>query len=97
MSKERWADAHIDDGVIVIRVPISVLPDALHQNPRADWSDVTVRDPVGFAVDVVRELNREAEDGSTPIHLMFDAAMSEAIEQGSEHAELPTDHQEPKK
>lgn len=85
----RWAEAYIRDGAILICVPMAALPDALEQNPRDDsYADCRVTDLGGFARDVVRELNREAEDGTTPIHLLFDAAMAEAIEQGSEHVGL---------
>jgi hypothetical protein len=88
VSNAHWAEAHIDDGVIVIRVPVSVLPDALRWDPRVDHSGVTVTDADGFARDVVREMNREEEDGSTAVHLLFDRAMAEAIEQGSAHVEV---------
>jgi hypothetical protein len=95
VSKKQWAEARIEKGLIVIRVPVSVLPAALKQNPRDDsYSDYAITNPMGFARDVVRELNREAEDGTTPVHLLFDRAMAEAIDQGSEHA---AHHQEPKK
>ena len=89
MTTKRWAEATIEGDIIVIRIPASVLPDALEQNPRADWSGWSVTDVPGFARDVVRELNRKEEDGSTPIHLLFDRAMAEAIEQGSGHVAEP--------
>jgi hypothetical protein len=89
MSNERWAEAYIEDGVIIIRVPVSVLPYALAQNPRGDSCyNVTVNDAAGFAADVVRELNAEAEDGTTAIHEMLDRAMACAIDNGSEHVEV---------
>ena len=88
-DSERWAEAHIEDGVITIRVPTSVLPDALEQNPRDDsYYNVTITNVDGFARDVVRELNSEAEDGTTAIHEMFDRAMACAIENGSEHIDI---------
>ncbi len=90
----RWSEAHAEifrgEPVIVIRVPFSVLPDALEQNPR-DGSYVggKVTSVQGFANEVVRELNAEAEDGTTPIHELFDRAMAAAIENGSEWYEFP--------
>lgn len=36
-----------------------------------------------FAKDLVHELNREDEQGTTRIHKMFDGAISEAINQGA--------------
>lgn len=86
----RWAEANIEDWAIVIRVPVSVLPAALEQNPRDDsYRGSLITNLEGFARDVVRELNREEEDGTTPIHLLFDKAMAEAIEQGSLHYAFP--------
>lgn len=76
--------ACIRRGVIVIRLPVDVLPDALKQNPRDDsYYDTKICDLEEFARDVARELNREAEDGTTPVHLLFDAAMAAAIDNGS--------------
>jgi len=44
-----------------------------------------VTDAVGFARDVVHEMEREGETGNTPITDMLDAVMMEAMNQGSEH------------
>lgn len=88
-SKQAWAGVRIQRGMIVIRVPVAALHDALQQNPRYDtYAEANVTDADGFASDVVRELNREAEDGTTPVHLLFDRAMAEAIEQGSAYVEV---------
>lgn len=83
-----WAKAvtgrHAGEDVIVIRIPFSVLPEALKQNPRDDsYYDVTVNDVSDFARDVIRALNSEAEDGTTAIHELFDKAMASAIDDGS--------------
>ena len=62
----------------------------MKQNPRVDsYSDVVVTDLAEFARDVVRELNREAEDGTTPIHELLDRALAEAVDQGSLGCEFP--------
>lgn len=89
-ASDRWVEAKIEDGVIVIRVPVSVLPAALEQNPRNDsYRGSLITNLEGFARDVVIELNREEKDGTTPVHLLFDKAMAEAIEQGSLHYAFP--------
>lgn len=76
---------------IVIELPIetlaleSVLPDSLMDenfNPRYE-----VTDAHAFAKDFVAELNREEEDGTTPIHAMFDRAFDEAVENGADGIE----------
>ncbi len=94
MSKAKWAEATLETyrgkRCVVIRVPVSALPGALAQNPRDDsYYDVRIVDLPGFAVDVVRELNKEAEDGTTPVHELFDKAMAEAIDNGSLACEYP--------
>ena len=38
--------------------------------------------------EIARELGREAEDGTTLLHVAFDKAASEAVENGSEAAEV---------
>lgn len=88
MSKRKpQAGTRIEGGFIVIRTPIAALPDALKQNPRDDsYHGYSITDANGFAGDVVRELNREAEDGTTPVHLLFDRAMGDAIDDGSAYA-----------
>ena len=70
---------------IVIRLPLSVIPDAVEgwwATGRGDHWRVT--DAGAFAPEVVRALEDEAEDGSTPVHLLFDAAFERAIESGAE-------------
>lgn len=42
-----------------------------------------VADTSELARDVVRALNKEQEDGTTPVHLLLDDAIEEAFEQGS--------------
>lgn len=56
-------------------------------------SRLRVTEPLQFACEVARELEREEEDGTTLIHLMFDKAFERAVEQGAEGVELiePTD------
>lgn len=86
------ARAIIEGDNIVIRVPISALPVAFDFSPltpRDDEADAKyfVSDTAEFAKSVCRRLNKEEEDGTTPIHLMLDSAMEEALEQGDEGLE----------
>ncbi len=41
----------------------------------------------GFAKEVALELVQEEEDGTTPVHLLLDAACLKAIENGSQYYE----------
>lgn len=44
---------------------------------------VRIGDQTQFAKDVCHEMNREGEDGSTPLTRFLDSMMDEAVEQGS--------------
>ena len=55
-----------------------------HENDRGQYR---VADPAAFAKDVARELNRESEDGSTPLTRLLDSVIEEAINQGAEGIE----------
>jgi hypothetical protein len=81
--------AIIEDGAIVIRLPIANLPQVVegawaggNLRPRLKVTDAQV-----FAKELCRALNDEEEDGTTRIHLMFDASIEFASEQGFEGIE----------
>lgn len=77
-SKAPTGNAEIEGDQIVIRVGIPHLPHAVSVAPTAYGFKVT--DVSIFAAQLVRALNREDEDGSTPIHRMFDRAFEDVIE-----------------
>jgi hypothetical protein len=72
---------------IVIKIPISVLkeeyiiPDELLD----DYFRPTVKitNLKEFVEDFIAELNREEENGETPIHRLLDKAFTDAIDNGS--------------
>ena len=76
---------------IVIELPISVLPKALHAAPFNSDPDgdpaYHITDKCAFADAMVERLGEEEEDGTTPLHRLFDAAMEAVIENGDEGAE----------
>jgi hypothetical protein len=79
--------AVIEDGSIVIRVAIEALPTII-EGVGALWNSegnpgFKITNVEEFAADLVRALNNEEEDGTTPIHTMVDAAIFDAIEQGA--------------
>jgi hypothetical protein len=84
MAKTACAEARIVKGKIVIEVPVNFLPKVLE----ASWAcrvlttRYRVESAEQFAKELVNELNREREDGTTPIHMMFDRAIERAIEAG---------------
>lgn len=79
----------IEGGEIVIRVSIAALGkivDGAWATGNLD-TRFKVTDPKQFAEDIARELNSESEDGTTEIHIMFDRAIREAIDNGAEGVE----------
>lgn len=79
------ARAVIENKAIVIRVPL----DTLTAIVTGSWASgaINIRMKITnvdeFAADLVRELNRETETGTTPVHRMFDAAIEASVEQGA--------------
>jgi hypothetical protein len=85
-NKNRSAEAVIEKGAIVIRLPIKNLPLAVKYGPEPEGTRVT--DARSFAKDVVTCLNADDEVGTTAIHRMFDDAFAQAIEDGSMAVEV---------
>lgn len=77
------------------RLVISIGIDALMIAARAadDWDeDAEIIDPDAFAAEIARHLeNDEDDDGTTQLHLAFDAAVMAAVEAGSEAVQWPGD------
>lgn len=77
----------IEDQCLVIRLPFSALKSAVEYHPTlnemAEDNTVQVVDIDEFVNDVVQELTREEEDGTTPVMTLFDNAFEAAVENGS--------------
>lgn len=87
----------IEDQEIVIRLPISVLvlsADTAFEREYQVGHGIKVTDPETFAADVLAELEREDEEGTTTVHELFDQAMCAAVENGSEGVEESEDEEE---
>lgn len=78
--------ARIADGNIVISVAVAALPELLRMSQASGEIDdaFEVTDAAAFAEGVVVALNDEDEEGATHMHVLFDRAMAEAIENGAE-------------
>jgi hypothetical protein len=87
--------AVIEDGCVIIRVPIKNLPTVVEGSWAAGGMDTRykVTDPEAFAKDLLMALNDEDDIGTTRIHKMFDAAIDEAINQGAEGIEEHEDQE----
>lgn len=87
--------AVIENDCIVIRLPIPSLRDVVESSWACDALPLRMRvtDAPALATAVVYELNWEEENGTTPIHRLFDAAINEAIEQGADGIEVHDDQE----
>lgn len=93
MAKNKALSVTVTGGELVIRIGVDTLKWAAEHHedfwlPSTDKYTVAVSAPVKFAREVVKELRREEEDGSTLVHLMLDKAIAEAVEQGAEGLDL---------
>lgn len=84
MARDQHLEAAISDDVLIITIGVSNLVTAVLAGPHLDGDDPVAVDVDIFAAEILAELLREEEDGTTPIHRMLDAAAVEAIEQGAE-------------
>jgi hypothetical protein len=84
--------AVIKGEAIVIRLSLVSIADAVRGGVDLGSIDPPIRvtDPKVFAKEVVHALNREDDDGTTPIHRLFDQAFSEATEDGARGVQLGT-------
>jgi len=82
----------IEGGDIVIRITPQALKFGTENCPLIqEWSGtfatyrkVTVTDIAAWRDAIIRELRREQEDGTTPVHLLLDRAVAKAFEGGEE-------------
>lgn len=83
------ARAELRQGKLEISIAIDALPVIVSGSCMSSTMDGLwrVTDPGLFAKEVCHALNNEREDGTTRVHLMFDAAFMHAIEQGAEGIE----------
>jgi hypothetical protein len=84
--------AKVEGDELVIRLPVGAVITATSGCDRLStysemhnrYREVKVTDPAAWMAEVARELNREAEDGTTLVHIMFDTAFDRAADQGAE-------------
>lgn len=73
----------IEDGQLKITIGIALLAFAVQSQEQ--WpEEYYVSDLREFARSMAHRLQREEEDGTTPVHRMLDAAADEVLEQGDE-------------
>lgn len=83
-AKKEQVTIEVKDGFLTIRVGVNLLCHAV-QYAEYGWDDeYKIEDKEVFAKDMAVALLSEEEDGTTPVHRIFDAAAADAIENGSE-------------
>lgn len=83
-GKDTPLQTNIENDQIVIRIGIETQAwCALAKNGGKLQENLRVSDPLQFAKDVIRELERESETGETLLTNALDAAREAAVDQGS--------------
>lgn len=75
--------ANIEGDEIVNRIKIATIPMAFEVALEGE-DDCKLVDAARFAPGLVLELNREQENGDTPVHRILDHAILQALEMGAE-------------
>lgn len=92
LRKSERLQVSVEDNELVIRIGVDTLAFAFeHSDYNYKWNDdlnafvkeLQVERPGEFALDVLQELVREAEDGSTILTRLLDEACIKAVENGS--------------
>jgi hypothetical protein len=89
----------IEDGVLIMQIGVEVLAHAVKLNPElteydertGDWDEPKITDPDKFAAEVLRALVDEDDEGTTLVHIAIDTAAMNAIENGAEGIQIPSD------
>lgn len=88
MSGDQLLRVELIDGRLVISIGVGLLAFAVQATGASGWPHgFYINDPEIFAAGIVTALKQEAEDGTTPVHRILDAAAVEALEMGEEGAE----------
>lgn len=96
-DNDNSAKAIIEDGDIVIRVPLANLQFVLDGGFACAVYDrrYKITNIDGAAKDICNALNDEDEEGTTPVHKLLDAAINATMNQGSEWFEEHEDQEIP--
>ncbi len=90
MAADQPLRASLEGDELVIRIGTATLshaaehcPQLVPQPGKSDPPYCKVDDPEMLVRDVCRELQREEEDGTTPLHDLLDEAIAAAFDDGS--------------
>lgn len=82
-GRQQPLTVEVEDDRLVISIGIDALATAVTGADFWDEDTMRIRDRDELARDIVRELEDEQDDGTTPVHLMIDAAAEAAVDNGS--------------
>jgi hypothetical protein len=94
MPADQPLSCKIENDELVVRIGIDTLAEAAEYEGREPFwrydedfgnivQDWKIVDNLGWAQDIVLELNKEKEDGSTPLTDLLDKMSENALDQGS--------------
>ena len=88
--RDRILSVAVEDGELKISIGVDTLSFAI------EMDDATITNADAFATALAEALSEESEDGTTPVHLLLDAAAQQAIGNGCEGVELVDGSEEAK-
>jgi len=89
--KEKPLTLVIEDDQLKISIGVDQLQHACEIGRAYGNGDIQITDQDEFLSGLVRELEREDEDGGTLLHRAFDSAVSEMLESGERGVDLLDD------
>lgn len=84
VGKDQPLQVEVKEGILSISIGIETFKYCVNNYHDYDTFNFDITDADGFAKEVVRELEREQEDGTTPVHILLDKAANDAVDNGSQ-------------
>lgn len=85
--KTQDLEINVTDGVLCISIGVETLCNACETGRAYGLEGIKITDKEAFVNSLAVELGREGGDDTTPVHEMFDRAVSEMLENGEEGVE----------
>ncbi|MEQ3693187.1 MAG: hypothetical protein ABNH16_07130 [Thalassolituus sp.] len=80
-----------ENGVLSISIGVNTLRHACEIGRRYGTGEIEITDEKLFLENLINEIEKEDEDGSTLAHVMFDSAVTSMLENGEEGVDLLED------
>ena len=89
--KDKQLAFSLEGEQLKINIGLDVLQHACEVGRAYGLGDIKITDKAQFLTGLVKELEREDEDGGTLLHRAFDSAVSEMLENGEPGVDLMDD------